>query len=69
MTDTMCPLCGSSAGARLAATPDFGRLVRCSSCGLLYKDPLPAELPQSGHIVSVMVPAGVSSPARRGLHR
>lgn len=43
MTDTMCPLCGSSAGARLAATPDPGRLVRCSSCGLLYKDPLPAE--------------------------
>ena len=43
MTGTMCPLCGSSTGARLAARPDFGRLVRCASCGLLYKDPLPAE--------------------------
>ncbi len=43
MTDTTCPLCGSSAGAVLAAQSDLGRLVRCASCGLLYKDPLPAE--------------------------
>jgi SAM-dependent methyltransferase len=42
VTATACPLCGSGRAAVVAAsaTPP---LVRCRPCGLLYKDPLPAE--------------------------
>jgi SAM-dependent methyltransferase len=43
MTQTVCPLCATLHGTRLAVTPDLGRLVRCRSCGLLYRDPLPAD--------------------------
>ncbi len=43
MIDTPCPLCGTRHSAPLAVTADRGRLVRCTSCGLLYRDPLPAE--------------------------
>lgn len=43
MTAASCPLCGAADGARLAGTADLGRVVRCARCGLLYKDPLPAD--------------------------
>jgi SAM-dependent methyltransferase len=43
MMNTLCPLCGTPPGTLVALTPDFGRLVRCASCALLYKDPLPTE--------------------------
>lgn len=42
MTRVACPLCGSERHALVAAADD-SRLVRCRPCGLLYKDPLPAE--------------------------
>jgi SAM-dependent methyltransferase len=42
MTATGCPLCRSMRRRRIAATPSF-RLLRCAQCGLLYKDPPPAE--------------------------
>jgi SAM-dependent methyltransferase len=42
VTDTGCPLCGST-GAAPVATVATVRLVRCRACGLLYKDPLPEE--------------------------
>ena len=37
-----CPLCGSARHSTVA-TSTASRLVRCRLCGLLYKDPLPAE--------------------------
>ncbi|HXD99553.1 MAG TPA: class I SAM-dependent methyltransferase [Candidatus Acidoferrum sp.] len=43
MLNTVCPLCGTQHSRLVAVTPDFGRLVRCASCRLLYRDPLPAE--------------------------
>ena len=42
MTTIACPLCGSARHAVVAASPP-SRLMRCRPCGLLYKDPPPAE--------------------------
>jgi SAM-dependent methyltransferase len=39
---TACPLCGSLSHAVVTASAG-SRLVRCQPCGLLYKDPPPAE--------------------------
>jgi SAM-dependent methyltransferase len=43
--DAGCPLCQSDCQVPVASTTSF-RLVRCRQCGLLYKDPLPAEFVQ-----------------------
>jgi SAM-dependent methyltransferase len=40
---TPCPLCATPAPTPMTVMPDAGRLVRCARCGLLYRDPLPAE--------------------------
>jgi SAM-dependent methyltransferase len=42
MTATSCPLCGARDDPS-AVTASLDRLVRCVTCGLLYKDPLPAD--------------------------
>ena len=42
MTDASCPLCAALRHRSVATTREF-RLVRCASCGLLYKDPPRAE--------------------------
>ncbi len=38
-----CPICGAGSGARRAVAP---RPVRCSGCGVVYLDPVPAEARQ-----------------------
>jgi SAM-dependent methyltransferase len=42
MRPDACPLCGTRRGTRLVLAAD-APLVRCPSCHLLYRDPLPAE--------------------------
>ena len=43
MTDAGCPLCGTGR-ARAVVSMVGWRLVRCLACGLLYRDPPPAEV-------------------------
>jgi SAM-dependent methyltransferase len=38
-----CPLCGALRTRPVAVSPGFGRVVRCTSCTLLYTDPALAE--------------------------